>query len=366
MRSSTRPARTILEAVGDRGRRSAAGEQHAARGVVGGCAGARAVRRERAGQRALSVGRADGSPASTSRVRPPSGLPATPTRLDPWDVVILSDVARARDSRRRDVGAAGVGGAAGGGLLVAGGESVFGEGDGAAGGYRHTPLERLTPVTFERKDEPQVALIIVLDRSWSMAGQSMELCKAAAQAAVDVHDRRAVGRRRHVQRRVRLGRARCATSARTATASARRSRAIEPGGHTLIYPAIEQAYLALRTAKARAKHVVLLSDGRSYPDRLRRARQEDGRREDHRLVGRGRAGRRPASCSRNIAKWGHGRSYVVADAKEVPQIFVKEAKNAGSPSFDEKPINADREESGVPERRRRDARCRRSRAARRR
>jgi len=42
--------------------------------------------------------------------------------------------------------------------------------------------------------------------------------------------------------------------------------AIGPGGHTLIYPAVEQAYFALRTAKARAKHVVLLSDGRSYPD----------------------------------------------------------------------------------------------------
>ena len=44
----------------------------------------------------------------------------------------------------------------------------------------------MPPVTFERRDEPEVALIIVLDRSWSMAGTSIELCKAAAQAAVDV------------------------------------------------------------------------------------------------------------------------------------------------------------------------------------
>src|SRR4029453_417291 len=40
----------------------------------------------------------------------------------------------------------------------------------------------------------------------------------------------------------------------------------------------------------------------------------------------------------NIAKWGKGRSYVVADAKEVPQIFVKEAKDAATPSFDEKSL----------------------------
>ncbi len=76
----------------------------------------------------------------------------------------------------------------GGGLLVAGGESVFGEADrpGRPPGYRNTELERLTPVTFERKDQPEVALIIILDKSWSMAGAVMELCKAAAQAAIDV------------------------------------------------------------------------------------------------------------------------------------------------------------------------------------
>jgi hypothetical protein len=40
----------------------------------------------------------------------------------------------------------------------------------------------------------------------------------------------------------------------------------------------------------------------------------------------------------NIAKWGQGRPYVVADAREVPQIFVKEAKDAATPAFDEKAI----------------------------
>ena len=40
----------------------------------------------------------------------------------------------------------------------------------------------------------------------------------------------------------------------------------------------------------------------------------------------------------NIAKWGKGRYYAVSDAKELPQIFVKEAKNAAAPAFDEKAI----------------------------
>src|SRR5207253_3215060 len=101
---------------------------------------------------------------------------------------------------------------------------------------------------------------------------------------------------------------------------------IEPGGHTLIYPAIEQAFNALKDAKARAKHVVLLSDGRSYPD------DYEG------LVKKMVAGRitvssiavgpaADAELLSNIATWGKGRSYKVEDAKEVPQIFVKEAKN---------------------------------------
>jgi uncharacterized membrane protein len=266
-------------------------------------------------------------------VRGPSGLPATAAALDPWDVVVLSDVKYsaipgASLSALTDWVEKG-----GGGLLVAGGEAVFGE-----GGYRKTPIERLTPVTFERKDQPEVALILVLDRSWSMAGSSIDLCKAAAQAAVDVmtdeqsigvltfNDKfdwdvtlRNVGKNRDMIRR--------------------KIAAIEPGGHTLIFPAVEQAYLALRTAKARAKHVVLLSDGRSYPaDYETLVRKMTDSRITVSSVAVGPSA--DPELLKNIAAWGKGRSYVVADAKEVPQIFVKEAKNAMTPSFDEKEITA--------------------------
>lgn len=267
-------------------------------------------------------------------VRGPNGVPASRAALDPWDVVILSDLPRTAIPDASMAALAGWVEQSGGGLLVAGGESVFGEG--AAGeqvGYRNTELERLTPVTFERKDEPEVALVIVLDRSWSMAGQVMELCKSAAQAAIDVlkdeHSLgvitfndglnwdvtlRNVGRNRDMIRQA--------------------VSAIQPAGHTLIFPAVEQAYLALRDARARAKHVVLLSDGRSYPD------------DYQGLVEKMVAAKMTVSSIAvgpaadvelltNIAKWGKGRSYVVEDAKEVPQIFVKEAKDAATPGFDE-------------------------------
>jgi Ca-activated chloride channel homolog len=263
-------------------------------------------------------------------LRPPALLPATPAALDAYDVVILSDVARAAIPNGAMAALPGWV-EHGGGLLVAGGEAVFGE-----EGYRHTAIEGLTPVTFERKEEPSLALVLVLDRSWSMAGSAMNLCKLAAQAAVDVmaaeqsvgiltfNDQfdwdvkvRNVGRNRDSIRE-KIG-------------------AIEPGGRTLIFPALEQAYLALRSVKARAKHVVLLSDGRTYPDqyealvhkmveaRITVSSVAVGPSADQELL-------------RNIAEWGKGHEYMVADPKELPQIFVTEAKNAATPGFEEHQI----------------------------
>jgi uncharacterized membrane protein len=264
-------------------------------------------------------------------IRPASGVPATATDLEPFDVVVLSDIPRKAISEASMTALTDWVEKTGGGLLVAGGEAVFGE-----NGYRKTPIERLTPVTFERKDEPEVALVIVLDRSWSMAGSSMELTKTAAQAAVDVlsdeqsigiltfNDKfawdvtlRNVGRNRDMIRK--------------------KITAIGPGGHTLIYPAVEQAYLALRNAKARAKHVILLSDGRSYPgDYEGLVRKMSEARITVSTVAVGPSA--DPELLKNLAQWGKGRAYAVADAAQVPEIFVKEAKTAASPGFDEKTI----------------------------
>jgi uncharacterized membrane protein len=264
-------------------------------------------------------------------IRPASGVPTSVADLEPFDVVVLSDIPRKAISDASMTTLSNWVEQIGGGLLVAGGESVFGE-----NGYRKTALERLTPVTFERKDEPEVALVIVLDRSWSMAGSSMELTKTAAQAAVDVladeqsigiltfNDKfdwdvtlRNVGRNRDMIRK--------------------KITAIGPGGHTLIFPAVEQAYLALRNAKARARHVILLSDGRSYPgDYEGLVKKMTEARITVSTVAVGPSA--DPELLKNLATWGKGRAYAVADAAQVPEIFVKEAKNAATPGFDEKAI----------------------------
>jgi uncharacterized membrane protein len=264
-------------------------------------------------------------------VKPPAALPATAEAFEPWDVVIISDVAR---SAMRDQAMTALTDWVehrGGGLLIAGGEAVYGE-----GGYQKTALERVSPVTYERRDEPDVALVLVLDRSWSMAGSSIDLCKAAAQAAVDVMtDKQAVGIitfNDQFEWNVPLS-----TVGQNRAKIREQISAITPSGPTRIYPALEQAYLALHNAHARAKHVVVLSDGRSLPD-------------DHEsLVKRMTAAHMTVSSIavgpaadrellHNIAVWGKGRDYTVQNARELPEVFVKEAKNAATPSFDEKDI----------------------------
>jgi Mg-chelatase subunit ChlD len=179
-------------------------------------------------------------------VKPPAALPATAAAFEPWDAVVLSDVARTSLPPASIAALADWVEHAGGGLLIAGGESVFGE-----AGYQKTAIERIAPVTFERREEPEVALVLVLDRSWSMAGPSIDLCKAAAQAAVDVMtDKQAVGIitfNDQYDWNVPL-----ATVGQNRASIREKIAAITPSGPTRIYPAIEQAYLALRSAKARA------------------------------------------------------------------------------------------------------------------
>jgi uncharacterized membrane protein len=264
-------------------------------------------------------------------VKPPSGIPATVAGFDAWDVVIVSDVARSAIPDASVNALTQWVEKVGGGLLVAGGESVYGE-----AGYQKSAIERISPVTFERKDEPEVALVLVLDRSWSMAGPSIDLCKAAAQAAVDVMtDKQVVGIitfNDQYDWNVPMS-----TVGQNRGSIREKIASIVPSGPTRIYPAVEQAYLALRSTKARAKHVVVLSDGRSLPDDHESLIRKMS--SAHITVSSVAVG--PAAdreLLHNIAVWGKGRDYTVQNARELPEVFVKEAKNAATPSFDEKEI----------------------------
>jgi Mg-chelatase subunit ChlD len=147
----------------------------------------------------------------------------------------------------------------GGGLVFAGGENTFGE-----RGYSESPMEDVLPVEFKAQEKRKdIALVIAIDRSYSMKGRKMEYAKEAARAALDLleeqHQFAVVAFDSQPYVAVPMHQVR---SKRKAEAQISR---IQASGQTNIYPALGIVYRMLRKADARTKHVILLSDGDTHP-----------------------------------------------------------------------------------------------------
>ena len=118
--------------------------------------------------------------------RPPEGLPDTLAELQNFDLVILSNVPathpRLTQSHFQQLRAYVQ--ELGGGLLLIGGDHAFGP-----GGYARSSIEDLLPVycDFRKEQEkPSLAMVLVLDKSGSMAGQKIEMVKEAARGAIEL------------------------------------------------------------------------------------------------------------------------------------------------------------------------------------
>ena len=258
----------------------------------------------------------------------PFNLPLSAFGYERFDAVILSDV----DARMIDRGAMisleSWVSVFGGGLVVVGGESVFGE-----DGYQDTAIERAMPVWFKAEREPKdLALVIALDKSYSMVGDKMAMAKEASKAAVELlEDEQQFGLLAFdyhfywpvpIQLAVRRDRI------------AERISSIEASSPTNIYPALEDVYLSLQTTDAEVKHVILLSDGKTYEDDyetlVAQMREDEitvsavavGDKADRELLGA-------------IAEWGGGRFYFIADPSRVPEIFVDETQLAQGITLEE-------------------------------
>jgi Ca-activated chloride channel family protein len=263
-------------------------------------------------------------------VRPARALPARPA-LDRYDLVVLSDVPRsalgerelsALDGFVRD----------GGGLLVAGGADAFG-----SGGWQGTRLEALLPVLLdlpEREDEATLALALAIDRSGSMAGPKMELTKEAARATVEmlppsdlvaivVFDAQAAPIV-HLQRasnRVRI----LADIGR-----------IQAAGGTNILAGLREAFDELAPARARKKHIILLTDGQSpyegIPELIDAATAQ---RITISAIGVGDGA--DQSQLKLIATRGGGRFQLTRDPASLPRLFSKETSQVSRRSIVEEP-----------------------------
>jgi Ca-activated chloride channel family protein len=248
-------------------------------------------------------------------------LPTTLREAEKYDFIVLSDMPAERVSLTqqetieqyvRDLG---------GGFLFAGGESGFG-----LGGWVHTTIERILPVRMDaekRRDEPEVAMALAIDRSGSMTGLPLEMAKQAARATAEALAGddllEVIAFDSQPTRIVRMSPAK--HRARIQTDIAR----IQAGGGTEIFPALDTAYQALSTTRAKRKHVVLLTDGQAPQNGIRDLVQAMAS-ENITVTTVGLGGGVDESLLRMISDVGGGRFYKVSDPQALPRIFTRETE----------------------------------------
>jgi uncharacterized membrane protein len=259
-----------------------------------------------------------------------SGLPESEQLLDRYDNVIVSDVSASQMSEGR-MAALRSYVDRGGGLIFIGGETSFG-----ASGYAETPLEEALPVFFRVQEKhKEVALVIVLDKSYSMKGEKIELAKEATKAALDLLDEThyfgvvTFDWYPHVEVPLQLAEDKPRIKQKVAEIGA--------SSPTRIHPALDRAYDQLRDNDAKVKHVILLSDGKSHRDAFEelvtKMTQDEitvstvavGEEVDRELLSQ-------------IAEWGRGRTYFIQDAGRVTEIFLEEAQIAMESTLEEEPF----------------------------
>ena len=249
--------------------------------------------------------------------RAPNRTSLNPAALLRYDAVLLSNVAAASLPGPAQQALGEWVEDEGGGLLFVAGEATFGE-----EGYRDSPLERVLPLDFEIEEErSEVALMIALDKSYSMKGPKMELAKEAAKAALGMlneqHRFGLVAFDWHTHEIVPL------QFVREQERLTDRVDRIEASAQTNFYPALEACLDQLSEVQSEVKHVILVSDGRTYPDEYERLvlrmRQEEitvstvaiGVESDRELLA-------------DIADWGDGNAYTIEDPSSVQSILIDE------------------------------------------
>ena len=124
------------------------------------------------------------------------------------------------------------------------------------------------PVRFDSekiKEQPDIALVLVIDRSGSMQGPKLEAAKESARVTAEVLSPNDYHRGRRVRQR---GAGLRPPAARVATACASRptSRACSRAAAPTSIPGLKEAYEILQGINAKVKHVIVLSDGEAPYD----------------------------------------------------------------------------------------------------
>ncbi len=266
-------------------------------------------------------------------VRPPQGMPEDLADLQNYELLALSNVPATSLTQRQMELARTYVQDLGGGFMMLGGDQSFG-----LGGYYKTVLEEILPVRsdFEKeKEKPSLAMVLVVDRSGSMAGQKLEMAKEAAKAAVEL-----LGPKDQVGV-ICFDEAHYWVSQLQSAANKNRIAdeisGVQVGGGTSMYPPMEEAYQTLVGAVAKLKHVIVLTDGISNPgDFEGLAQNMASTRITCTTVGVGAEA--AGDLLETIARIGQGRYFIANDPASLPQIFAKETLTVSKAAINEQPF----------------------------
>lgn len=215
------------------------------------------------------------------------------------------------------------------GLMFSGGKASFG-----SGGYDGSKLAEALPVDFEQQDEkrdPSVSLAVIIDTSASMMGKPIDIAKQISRLAIrrlQPHDRVGIVEF--------YGAKQWAFPMQPPTNTIAIERAIarmQPGGGTVLYPAIEEAYYGLKNMRTRYKHILLITDAMVEDadfETIARRIASNGIALSTIVVGENEI---DGGGMFALATWGKGRYYSVSDRFSLPDIILKQPSTTSLPAY---------------------------------
>lgn len=266
-------------------------------------------------------------------VRPAARMPRTLEDIRRYAALVLAnvsgtdvpeDVQKHVETAVRDFGV---------GLLMTGGQDSFG-----LGGYFDSPIEKALPVYMDIRNQqeiPSLGLVLVIDRSGSMAGEKVELAKEAARrAAAMLKEQDTLGVLAFDSTNWWVVEPQ---QVRDVGSIQEQISGITPEGGTEIFPALATAAARMEEIEAKRKHIILLTDGQSAPGDYEGL--IDGLREKGVTMSTVAVGADADSrLLRRLAEGANGRFYTTTDSQNVPQIFAKETALAGKTYIQDRPF----------------------------
>jgi Mg-chelatase subunit ChlD len=269
---------------------------------------------------------------------PPEAAPSDLTGFASYDSVILADVPATRLGAARMSALQIFTRDLGHGLVMLGGADSYG-----AGGYKKTPIEEALPVEMDVRDrqkQPDVALVVVIDESGSMAACHCNTANRDQGVAIQGIPKVDIGKEAIIRAvsaltsRDEFGVVAFNENAHWVIHTAplgqigdveQQISGIKADGQTNVISGLSEAVASLEKASATRRHIVLFTDGWSnsgqYDALLTRMAAAGIT-----LSTVGTGGGNADAFLGNLARQGGGRYYPATDPTTIPDIFLKETQ----------------------------------------